>query len=119
MILDRFRLDGRRALVTGAGRGIGRAIAIGLAECGADVVVSARGRDALEETAGSIRALGRRAEVISADVTDRAQLEALADAAEGALGGIDILVNNAGGGPFKPALETSEKLFESTLRFNL
>ncbi len=68
MILDRFRLDGRVALVTGAGRGIGRGIALAFAEAGADVACAARTLDQIEDTAAQIRAQGRRAVAIPCDV---------------------------------------------------
>jgi len=119
MLLERFSLHDRAVLITGAGRGIGQAIAVAFAEAGADVVVAARGRDALEETAERIRGHGRRALAVPTDVTDRAQLENLVARARSELGRIDVLVNNAGGGPFKDAMRTSEQLFEGTLRFSL
>jgi 7-alpha-hydroxysteroid dehydrogenase len=119
MLLDRFSLRDKKVLVTGAGRGIGQAIAVAFAEMGADVVLAARTRESLEETATLVRGFGREAVVIPTDVTDRAQLEALAERATHALGRIDVLVNNAGGGPYKKALETSEKLFEGTIRLSL
>jgi 7-alpha-hydroxysteroid dehydrogenase len=119
MILDRFRLDGRTAIVTGAGRGIGRGIALALAEVGADVVVSARSREQIDEVAERIRGLGRRAVAVPCDVNDRAQLEAVVAAAKGELGRIDVLVNNAGGAPPRPFLRTSERMFEEAFRFNV
>lgn len=118
-ILDHFRLDGQVALVTGAGKGVGRAIALGFAEVGADVVLAARTRGDLDAVAEQVRALGRRAVVVPCDVTVRAQLEALAAAAVSGLGRVDILVNNAGGAPHVPALRTSERVFEDALRFNV
>src|SRR5690606_12950395 len=117
MILDDFRLDGRVALVTGAGKGIGAAIAEAFAEAGADVVLAARTASDLEEVASKVRALGAEALVVPTDVTDRAQLERLVAQATAHFGRVNVLVNNAGGGPYKPALETSEKNFEHTLRF--
>jgi 7-alpha-hydroxysteroid dehydrogenase len=96
-ILDRFRLDGHAAVVTGAGRGIGRAIALGLAEAGADVVVSARRVNEIEAVAAEVRALGRKGVAIPADMTKLAEIENLAAEAEKALGGLTIWVNNAGG----------------------
>ena len=93
-----FRLDGKVAVVTGAGKGIGRGIALCLAEAGADVVVSARTRADVEAVAGEIEALGRRAAAVPADVTVPEQLEQLAAAAQ-ELGGLDVWVNNAGGLP--------------------
>lgn len=119
MILDDFRLDGRVALVTGAGKGIGAAIAEAFAEAGADVVLAARTASDLEEVASKVRALGAEALVVPTDVTDRAQLERLVAQATAHFGRVNVLVNNAGGGPYKPALETSEKNFEHTLRFSL
>jgi NAD(P)-dependent dehydrogenase (short-subunit alcohol dehydrogenase family) len=91
-----FRLDGRRALVTGGGRGIGRCIALGLAAAGADVCVAARSVGELEAVAGEIRALGRTGEFVQADLLDPGAPGRLMDGTVGALGGIDILVNNAG-----------------------
>jgi len=119
MILDRFRLDDKVAVVTGAGRGIGQAIALAFAECGAHVVCSARSRDEIEATAERVRGLGRRALAVPCDVNERAQLEHLVAETMRELGRIDVLVNNAGGWPPKPALQTSEKYFEQALRFNV
>jgi 7-alpha-hydroxysteroid dehydrogenase len=118
VILDRFRLDGRAALVTGAGRGIGAGIALAFAEAGADVVCAARTEAQLEQTAARIRGLGRRAVVFPCDVTDPAQLERLVGAAREALGRLDVLVNNAGGTPPRAALDTSLEFFEKAYRFN-
>ncbi len=82
--------------MTGASRGIGRAVAVGLAEAGLDVALLARDRAALADAAGEVRAAGRRAVVLAADVTDGAAVAAAVAAAEADLGGIDLLVNNAG-----------------------
>lgn len=100
MILDKFDLTDRTAIVTGGGRGIGRAIAIALAEAGAHVLISARTVEQLEETAREIESRGRRAVVVATDVTDSAQVNAMAERAFAAFGEVDILVNNAGGGGF-------------------
>jgi 7-alpha-hydroxysteroid dehydrogenase len=119
VILDRFRLDGKVAIVTGAGKGIGRGIALALAEAGADVVCAARTAADIESTADAVRERGRRAVVQPCDVTETEQLEALVAAAEQQLGRIDVLVNNAGGTPPRPALQTSERFFEQAFRFNV
>jgi 7-alpha-hydroxysteroid dehydrogenase len=96
-ILDKFRLDGHAAVVTGAGRGIGRAIALGLAEAGADVAVAARRTHEIEAVAEEIRQRGRRAVAITTDVMDMKQIDALAEEAHRAFGKLTIWVSNAGG----------------------
>jgi 7-alpha-hydroxysteroid dehydrogenase len=119
VILDRFKLTDQVAIVTGAGRGIGRGIALAYAEAGADVVVAARSLDALETTAAAVRERGRRALVVRCDVMERADLEALIQATRDEFGRLDTLVNNAGGWPPKAALRTGEKDFEAAFRFNV
>jgi 7-alpha-hydroxysteroid dehydrogenase len=119
MILDRFRMDGKVAVVTGAGRGIGEGIALALGEMGADVVCAARSREPIEGVAGKVRGLGRRALAVSCDVNERAQLEELVARSVKELGRIDVLVNNAGGTPPQPVLRTSERMFENAFRFNV
>jgi 7-alpha-hydroxysteroid dehydrogenase len=117
-MLERFRLDGRVALVTGAGRGIGRGIALGFAEAGADVVCAARTESEVNDTADAIRALGRRAIAVRADVTEASELETLAVRAS-EFGKVDILVNNAGGWPPSSILKTTQTSFEDAFRFNV
>ena len=107
MILDRFRLDGRVALVTGAGRGIGQGCALAFAEMGADVVCAARTPDQIEATAEQVRGLGRRALAVPCDVMESAQLESLVERTREEFGRVDVLVNNAGGGFAAPFLEVS------------
>jgi 7-alpha-hydroxysteroid dehydrogenase len=119
MILDRFGIDGRVAIVTGAGLGIGRGIAIGLAEAGADVAVAARTESDLEEVAQYIRSLGRRALVVPTDVTDAVACEHLVSSTVEELGRLDILVNNAGGAMPRAAMDTSEGFMARTFAFNV
>jgi 7-alpha-hydroxysteroid dehydrogenase len=119
MILERFRIPDRVAIVTGASKGIGRGIALGFAEAGADVVLASRSAVDLEKVAVLVRELGRRALVVPCDVNEREQLERVVDAAWKEFGRIDVLVNNAGGSPPRAALRTSEKMFEAALRFNV
>jgi 7-alpha-hydroxysteroid dehydrogenase len=119
MILDRFRMTDRVALVTGAGRGIGEGCALALAEVGCDLVLAARTPAEIERVAEKVQALGRRALPVPCDVMDRVQLEHLVDSAAEQFGRIDVLVNNAGGSPPAPALRTSEKAFEEAFRFNV
>ena len=94
---DKFSLEGRVAIVTGSGTGIGRATAKVLAEHGADVVVAGRRAELIEQTAASIRDLGRRALVVPTDVTDSEACERLVQATMDEFGHVDVLVNNAGG----------------------
>ncbi len=119
MILDRFAIEGRVAIVTGAGLGIGRGIAIGLAQAGADVAVAARTESDLEEVAGEIRSLGRRALVVPTDVTDSTACERLVARTVEEFDRLDILVNNAGGAMPRAAMDTSEGFMARTLSFNV
>jgi 7-alpha-hydroxysteroid dehydrogenase len=118
-LIDRFRLTDRVALVTGAGRGIGQAIALAFAEQGADVVCAARTEGEIDATAARARAFGRRALAIPCDVTDAAQLEALAARTIAELGRIDLLVNNAGGFPPMAFLDTDPPSWDWCFKFNL
>jgi glucose 1-dehydrogenase len=115
-----MRLEGRRALVTGGARSIGRAIAIGLAREGADTVVNYKSRrDAAEEVVATIRNLGRRATAVQASTDTKADVERLVEEADRFLGGIDLLVNNAGILKRTPFLEISEEEWSSILDTNL
>ncbi len=118
-ILDRFALDGKVALITGAGKGIGAEIARVFAEAGADLVLAARTESDLQQVASHATAVGRRALVVPTDVLEFEQLQTLADATMAEFGRVDILVNNAGGFPPKPALKTSAEQFEQAFRFNV
>ena len=119
MILDSFRVTDQVAIVTGAGHGIGRAIAVALAEAGAHVVVAARTQKDIDETAAQVAAAGRTGLAVQCDVLETAQLEHLVAATLDRLGRIDILVNNAGGMVPRPSLQLSERAFEKIVRFNL
>lgn len=119
MILDRFRLDDRVAVITGAGRGLGAAMAVGFAQAGADVVVSSRTKEQLDEVAGQVEAAGRRAHVVPADLNDTSAVAGLADAAVEQFGRLDIVVNNVGGTMPMPVLDTTDEIFENALHFNV
>lgn len=113
-----FDLTGRRALITGGSRGLGREMALAFAEAGADVAISSRKAEACEAVADAVRGLGRRAAALPAHAGRWNEMDALADAAEKALGPIDILVANAGMGPMVPSHEVSEALFDSVVSLN-
>jgi NAD(P)-dependent dehydrogenase (short-subunit alcohol dehydrogenase family) len=115
-----MRLAGRRALVTGGARGIGRGIALGLAGEGADIVVGYRSdRPAAERTAAEISALGRRAAIVPGDTSARADVERLVAGGVDALGGLDLLVNNAGILKRTPFLDIEEREWDAILDTNL
>jgi 2-deoxy-D-gluconate 3-dehydrogenase len=117
MILDKFKLNGKVAIVTGAGRGLGQGIAVGLAEAGADValVVSATTND---ETAKKIKALGRRVCQIKADLLQKDSIARIVDTTVKELGGVDILVNNAGIIRRANLLEFSEQDWDDVIQIN-
>ena len=116
---DRFRVTGRVAVITGAGRGIGAATAVALAQAGADVVISARTDEQLAEVAREVEAVGRRAVVVPADLSDPDAAARLAAAAVEAFGRLDIVVNNVGGAMPRPFLATTPRHLESAFRFNV
>lgn len=118
--MSNFDLTGKVAVVTGGGQGIGEGIAKGFAAAGAAVVVAARRADRVAQVAADIEAAGGRALAVPTDVTDRAALEALADAAVNAFGHLDVWVNNAGGSSVQsPLRELSEADWDACLALNL
>lgn len=119
MILDRFRLDGRVAVVTGAGRGIGAGSALALAEAGADVVLSSRTESQLTGVAEQVEALGRRALVVPADLSDLEAVAGLAQRAYDELGRLDVVVNNVGGTIPNSFLDTTPDYLEEAFRWNV
>ena len=106
--LDQFRLEGRVAVVTGASEGIGRTIALGLAEAGADVIVSSRREEKLKELKAEIEKLGRKGEVCPLDVCKLGDIQKLKEFILKKFGRVDILVNNAGFAVTKPAWDVTE-----------
>jgi 7-alpha-hydroxysteroid dehydrogenase len=119
MILDRFLVTDRAAIVTGAGRGIGAATAVALAEAGADVLVSSRTASQLAEVVALVEKAGRRAVAVEADLSDLDAVAGLAGAAEEAFGRIDIVVNNVGGAMPREFLRTSPRHLEEAFHFNV
>ena len=113
--LPGFSLEGRTALVTGAGRGIGQTLALGLAEAGADIVAMSRSAEELEAVANDVRALGRDATTVVCDVTDTAAMQQ----AISGLAKLDILVNNAGTNIPEPFLEVKEESLDTLLTLNV
>jgi NAD(P)-dependent dehydrogenase (short-subunit alcohol dehydrogenase family) len=119
MVLDRFRLDGKVAVVTGASSGLGVAFAHALAEAGADVALGARRLEALERVRAEIEALGRRAISVRTDVSDPGDCRALIAATVERLGRVDVLVNNAGVGTAVPATRETPEQWRQVIDVNL
>jgi NAD(P)-dependent dehydrogenase (short-subunit alcohol dehydrogenase family) len=119
-VLDRFALPGRKAVVTGASRGLGKAFATALAQAGADVAVVARTEsDITAAASGMAKATGRKIVPITADVTQRADTERMIAEADTALGGLDILVNNAGVCFHRPAFEVPDQEWRQVFDVNV
>ncbi|MGE2713985.1 SDR family NAD(P)-dependent oxidoreductase [Mycolicibacterium litorale] len=118
-VLDRFRLDDKVVIVTGASSGLGVSFAKACAEAGADVVLAARRVDKLEGTAELVRSSGRRALSVATDVADPAQCQAMVDAAMAEFGHVDVLVNNAGVGTAVPATKETPEEFRAVVDINL
>ena len=131
--LKQFSLEGKTVLVTGGGRGIGKAIALTMAQAGADVAVAARTHKEIEETAKEIQGVGRRSLAIKTDVSNSTQVDEMVSKASESLGRVDILVNNAGVGELAPvahlptpldrreifAEETSDEMWRRVIEVNL
>lgn len=117
--MNPFSLSGKRALVTGASRGLGRAMAVALAQAGADVVCASSRKGGAMHTANAIREIGRTAWEVDADVADRDALAAMADDAERLAERVDILVNNAGTIRRHPAAEYPMEAWDAVIRTNL
>ena len=119
MILDRFRLDDKVAVITGGGRGLGAAIAVAFAEAGADVLIASRTESQLEAVAEEVRAAGRKAHIVTADLAHPEATAKLAEQAVEAFGKLDIVVNNVGGTMPNTLLTTSTKDLKDAFTFNV
>jgi 7-alpha-hydroxysteroid dehydrogenase len=119
MILDLFRLEGKVAIITGAGRGIGAASARALAECGADVVIASRTASDLDVVKEHVVSTGRRAAAVAVDLNDLAAVRSLAEVAREEFGRIDIVVNNVGGAIPLPFFDTTPEYLEEAFHFNV
>jgi NAD(P)-dependent dehydrogenase (short-subunit alcohol dehydrogenase family) len=120
MAVADFSLAGKVAIVTGGSRGIGRSIALGLAEHGADVALAARKPEALEEAVAAVEALGRRAIGVPTNVRRLAELKTLVERTRKELGRIDVLVNNAGTNPvYGPVQEIDERAWDNIMNTNV
>jgi NAD(P)-dependent dehydrogenase (short-subunit alcohol dehydrogenase family) len=118
-VLDGFRLEGKNAIVTGAGRGIGQALAVALAEAGAKVSLVGRDVAGAEETLAKVRAAGSDGVVIGAEITTQEGVDAAIDGTVAALGSLDILVNNAGACIHRPALEVTREEYDIVMGVNM
>ncbi|WP_067904588.1 SDR family NAD(P)-dependent oxidoreductase [Nocardia vaccinii] len=118
-VLDKFRLDGRVVIVTGASSGLGVAFATAVAEAGADVVLAARRVDKLDDTAQMVRSVGRQALAVTTDVADPDQCQTMVDVAMSEFGRVDVLVNNAGVATAFPATRETPEQFRSVIDINL
>ncbi|MFC1896293.1 SDR family NAD(P)-dependent oxidoreductase, partial [Thermodesulfobacteriota bacterium] len=119
MILSKFSLEDKIAIVTGSGRGIGKGIALGLARAGAHVVGCARTLEQAEATAAEIRELGPKSIAIQTDVRDNDQVRNMVKKTVEEFGRLDVIVNNAGGGFTVPALDMSERAWDALIRENM
>jgi NAD(P)-dependent dehydrogenase (short-subunit alcohol dehydrogenase family) len=118
-IIEKFRLDGRVTVVTGASSGLGVAFARGFAQAGSDVVLAARRVNKLEQTAEMIADTGRESLVIATDIADPAQAQRMVDAAMTRFGRVDVLINNAGIGTARPAIRETQEEFREVIDVNL
>jgi NAD(P)-dependent dehydrogenase (short-subunit alcohol dehydrogenase family) len=118
-VIDRFRLDGKVAVVTGASSGLGAAFATGLAEAGADIAICARRADRLQQTAEQVRALGRRCLAVTADVSLPEDCTRVIEETVAELGRVDVLINNAGIGTAVPATRETPDEFRRVIDINL
>jgi NAD(P)-dependent dehydrogenase (short-subunit alcohol dehydrogenase family) len=118
-VFPRFSLEGRRALVTGASRGIGQALAVGLARFGADVAVCSRHLGQLDPCLEAIDATGRKGLAFELDIRETETIDPAVELVAGALGGLDILINNAGVEDVRPSLEVDEALWDKIIDTNL
>ncbi|MBE2319081.1 SDR family oxidoreductase [Solirubrobacter sp. CPCC 204708] len=118
-VLDRFRLDGKVAVITGASSGLGAAFATGLAEAGADIAICARRADRLEETRAAVEQLGRRCLAVPADVSRPEDCTRVIEETVAAFGKVDVLVNNAGIGTAYPATRETPEQFRQVIDVNL
>ena len=119
MVLDKFRLDGKVAIITGASKGLGKVMAIALAEAGADIVGAARNFSLLEGTKKEIENIGRKSLIIRTDITKQDEVEFMVKKSIEEFGKIDILVNNSGIAVDKPLIESTQKEWESVINTNL
>jgi NAD(P)-dependent dehydrogenase (short-subunit alcohol dehydrogenase family) len=119
VLIEMFDLTGKKALVTGAGRGIGRGIALGLARAGADVGLVARTESELDAVASQVRDIGRKPVVYATDLTRTAEIPAMVGGLAEDLGGIDILVNNAGTNIPQDSVDVTEEAWDTVMSINL